>query len=476
MKQLDVAIIGAGTAGLSARSEVAKITDNYLVFDGGTLGTTCARVGCMPSKVFIQVANDFHTLTKFEKRGFRGEKNITIDDGAVMQHVRSLRDRFVRAVVGSFDVWQEKHLVRHHARFVDGQTLEAGGERYQAKKIIIATGGRPSVPKDWESASKWISTSDDVFEWQCLPKSVAIIGLGVIGVELGQALARLGVQVFALSLDKAVGGLSDPVLQEYAVAALAKEFEINTSGVASLTAVSDGEGLLVKAGNGVEYRVERALVAAGRKLNLDGLNLQATGLKVNERGLPKFDEGTHRIEDSDIYIAGDVDGTRPLLHEAADEGWIAGYNAVRASDSCFARRTPLAITFSEPNIALVGESHRSLVSRGADFVTGTVCFEGYGRAIIRLQEVGLVHIYADRKTGKLLGAEMFAPAGEHLAHLVVWAIAAGHSVDESLALPFYHPVFEEGIKTALRECRSQLTLPARPLELFRCQETGATLG
>jgi dihydrolipoamide dehydrogenase len=474
MKQLDVAIIGAGTAGLSARSEVAKLTENYLVFDGGNLGTTCARVGCMPSKVFIQVANDFHTLTKFEKRGFRGQSNVTIDDGAVMQHLRSLRDRFVRAVVGSFDAWQEKHLVRHHARFVDGNTIEAGGERYQAKKIIIATGGRPSMPRDWEALSKWISTSDDVFEWQSLPKSVAVIGLGVIGVELGQALARLGVRVVALSLDKAVGGLTDPVLQEYAVAALAKEFEINVSGVASLSA--DGEGLLVKAGNGSEYRVERALVAAGRKLNLDALNLAATGLNVNERGLPRFDEGTHRIEDSDIYIAGDVDGTRPLLHEAADEGWIAGYNAVRASDSCFARRTPLSITFSEPNIALVGESHRALVARGADFVTGTVCFEGYGRAIIRLQEVGLVHIYADRKTGKLLGAEMFAPAGEHLAHLIVWAIAAGYSVDEALALPFYHPVFEEGIKTALRECRSQLSLPSRPLELFRCQESGATMG
>lgn len=474
MKQLDVAIIGAGTAGLSARSEVAKLTDNYLVFDGGSLGTTCARVGCMPSKVFIQVANDFHTLTKFEKRGFRGENNITIDDAAVMQHVRSLRDRFVRAVVGSFASWQEKHLVRHHARFIDGHTLEAGGEVYRAKKIIIATGGRPSVPKDWESVRKWISTSDDVFEWQNLPRSVAIIGLGVIGVELGQALARLGVKVFALSLDKAVGGLSDPVLQDYAVAALSKEFEINTSGVASMS--SDGQALVVNAGDGAAYHVERALVAAGRKLNLDNLNLHATGLKLNEKGLPEFDEGTHRIEDSDIYIAGDVDGTRPLLHEAADEGWIAGYNAARPSDSCFARRTPLAIIFSEPNIALVGESHRTLVSRGADFVTGTVCFEGYGRAIIRLQEVGLVHIYADRKTGRLLGAEMFAPAGEHLAHLVVWAIAAGHSVDEALARPFYHPVFEEGIKTALRECRSQLSLPARPLELFRCQESGATLG
>jgi dihydrolipoamide dehydrogenase len=467
MKTLDVAIIGSGTAGLSARSQVAKLTNNYLVFDGGPLGTTCARVGCMPSKVLIQVANDFNVRTKFERRGVRGAQDLVLDDAALLEHVRSLRDRFVRAVMGSMKDWQATHLVRHHARLVGPNTIEAGGEHYQAKKIILATGGRPSRPKSWANVASHLSDSDGVFEWTHLPKRLAIIGLGVIGVELGQAFARLGVEVVGLSLDKALGGLTDPVLQEYAVSAFGHEFAIDTSGVRELS-LQGGE-LVITSGQS-RYTVDRALVATGRTINLDGLGLDVLGVPLDTRGLPPIDEGTHRIVGTDVYLAGDANGSRPLLHEAADEGWIAGYNAVRKSDTCFARRTPLSITFCEPNISIVGASWRSLKDSGADFVTGAISFEGYGRAIIRLEEVGLGHIYAERTTGRILGAELFVPAGEHLGHLLAWAIQSSHTVDDALAMPFYHPVFEEGIKTALRDARSQLDLPARPLEVLRCNE------
>ena len=235
MKELDVAILGAGTAGLSARREVAKVTSNYLVFDGGKLGTTCARAGCMPSKVLIQVANDFHVRTKLQRRGISGGDHLAVDGGALMSHVRSLRDRFVRAVVDSMESWQETHLVRHHARLVDPHTIEAGGERYRARRIIIATGSRPTRSRAWQDAAALLSDSDDVFEWPTLPRFVAVIGLGVIGVELGQALARLGTQVIGISLDKAIGGLSDPEIQDYAVRALEKEFPIDTTGVRNLT-------------------------------------------------------------------------------------------------------------------------------------------------------------------------------------------------------------------------------------------------
>lgn len=465
MRELDVAIIGAGTAGLSARSQVAKVTDNYLVFDGGKLGTTCARVGCMPSKVLIQLANDFHVRSKLSRRGISGAEHLRLDGAAALAHVRSLRDRFVRAVNGSMDSWVGTHLVPHHARLLSGNTFEAGGTRYHARRIILATGSRPHRPAAWAHAASLVSDSDDVFEWSTLPRRLAVLGLGVIGVELGQAFARLGVEVVAISLDKAVGGLSDPALQDYATTALAKEFStLDTSGVTSLEVV--GSELVVRSGTG-RYVVDRALVATGRRLNLEGLRLDVLGLPLDARGLPSFDEQTLRITDTDLYIAGDVDGTRSVLHEAADEGWIAGFNAGRGSDTAFQRRVPLSITFSEPNIATVGQTWRSLQQSGVDFVTGSISFEGYGRAIIRLEEVGLGHVYAERSTGRLLGGEFFVPAGEHLAHLLAWAIGAGFTVDQALSMPFYHPVFEEGLKTALRDARDQLSLPARPLELWR---------
>ena len=135
MKEYDVAIIGAGTAGLTARAEVAKKTDDYVVVDGGILGTTCARVGCMPSKALIEVANTFHKQALFQDYGL-GNLNPGIPDyKKVMAHVRSLRDRFAGGVIRGMEKWKE-HFIPKNARFIDSNTLDLGDERIRAKKII----------------------------------------------------------------------------------------------------------------------------------------------------------------------------------------------------------------------------------------------------------------------------------------------------------------------------------------------------
>jgi len=169
-----------------------------------------------------------------------------------------------------------------------------------------------------------------------------------------------------------------------------------------------------------------------------------------------------------IYLAGDVNGRRAILHEAADEGRIAGYNAVRNSQECFAGRVPLAITFCEPNIAVIGQSFGDLKASNETFITGKASFEGQGRSIVKMMETGLLHIYAEPETGKLLGAELFAPDGEHLAHLLAWAIGAGWTAAKTLSMPFYHPVIEEGMRTALRGIQKQVSVGKSPIELFRC--------
>lgn len=133
MRKVEVAIIGAGTAGLAARKQVAKKTDDYIVIDDGPLGTTCARVGCMPSKVLIQTANDFERRHKFNQIGISGHKNLSIDTKKVMSHVRSLRDRFVNGVLSSIEDYEDK-IVRKKATFIDQNTLDLGDEKVWAKK------------------------------------------------------------------------------------------------------------------------------------------------------------------------------------------------------------------------------------------------------------------------------------------------------------------------------------------------------
>ena len=469
MREVDVAIIGAGTAGLSARRSVAKKSDNYVVIDDGPLGTTCARVGCMPSKVLIQVANDYHRRFSLEEEGIHGGEQLTVNHTQVMQHVRKLRDRFVRSVKGSFSEWDSK-LIRKRATFIDTHTLDVGGEEIRARSIVIGAGSKPFVPDAWRPYENYLLDTDRFFELESLPQTVAVIGQGVIGVELGQALSRLGVKVLAISRSRSLGGLSDPTIQDCAADILSKEFEL-VFGAASIVGEKDGQ-LQIEV-DGKIWEVEKAFLTMGRAPNLEGLNLESLNLDLSPNGVPEFNRATMQILGTDIYIAGDVNAEKSLLHEAADEGHIAGYNAVRTSPQGFQRREQLAITFSDPNIAIVGQSFNQLKKQGTDYIVGTVSFEGFGRAIVQLKEKGLLKVYADKIGGKILGAEMIAPSGEHLAHLLSWVISLGLTVDQVLSLPFYHPVIEEGLRTAFRDLAEQLEGRMSPLDIFRCEDAPA---
>ena len=467
MKKVKVAIIGAGTSGLTARREVARTTDDYVIIDDGPLGTTCARVGCMPSKVLIQVANDFYRRKSLDQEGILGGDGLSIDTQLVMKHVRSLRDRFVRAVLSPMEDWQSK-FIAGRAQFVDAHTVEVNGDQIQADKIIVATGSRPIIPDAWQDYRQHLITTDQFFELPELPQSMAVFGLGVIGIELGQALHRLGVQVVGVTRGKRIGGLTDPVLQNYVAEKLTKEMCINFEG-AQISGVSSS-GLLQVLANGETVEVEKALVSIGRRSNVDRVSIEKAGVQINQDGLPSFDENTMALIDAPhIFFPGDTNGDRPILHEAADEGFIAGYNASQQSPECFKRRVALGVTFCDPNIAVVGKNHKELTEDGVDFVTGEVSFEGQGRSIVKLKEQGILHVYADRKTYKVLGAELHAPDGEHLAHLLAWAISTDLTVDEVLKMPFYHPVIEEGLRTAMRDAADKLGLRGGA-ELYRCQD------
>ena len=159
---------------------------------------------------------------------------------------------------------------------------------------------------------------------------------------------------------------------------------------------------------------------------------------------------------SSIFIAGDVNNDLPILHEAADEGKIAGDNAARFPDiKSGLRRSPVTVVFCDPQIAIVGESWSELEGK-ENVVTGKVSFEGQGRSRIILKNKGLMHVYADQNSGLFLGSEFIGPHAEHLAHLMSWAHQQNMTIQQMLEMPFYHPVIEEGLRTALRDAESKL--------------------
>lgn len=465
---VDIAILGAGTAGMSAFNAANKVTDSIVMLEGGAYGTTCARVGCMPSKLLIAAAESAHQMQLAPAFGIQLNNGYKVDGKAVMQRVKLERDRFVSFVLQDIEQIPAQQRIDEQAKFLDANTLEtSSGKKIRARNIIIATGSRPAVPAMFEAAGDRLIINDDVFDWDDLPESVAVFGPGVIGLEISQALSRLGVRLRLFGRGDGVGPLQDPAIKALALATFNKEFPLMAGNqVNSISRTAAGVEITFVNNKGAEVTetFDYLLAATGRKANLDKINIQAAGLKLNERQQPEFNPETSQCVNADgspspIFIAGDVAGFRPLLHEANDEGFIAGSNAARWPDfQPKERRTSLAVVFSEPQIALAGESLAQIKARLGEegVVVGSMDFSKQGRARVMQQNQGMMNVYACKKTGRLLGTEIFGPRAEHLVHLLAWSIQQKLTIKAILALPFYHPVLEEGIRTALRSAAAQL--------------------
>lgn len=460
MREVDVAILGAGSAGLFAMSQVKRETDNYVLINGGELGTTCARVGCMPSKVLIQVAEDFHRKSIFDREGIDGGEKLSVDVPASMEHVQDLRDVFVDKTLGVTDEMDEAHLIDGYAKFIANDIVEVNDEQIKAKSIIIATGSTPIVPTTWKAFSDDIITTDEFFELENLPASMAVIGLGSIGLEIGQSLHRLGVKVAAVDQLTTIAKLEDEKVNATAIATIGREFPLWLGEAAVLEKVA--EGIQITAGEN-KIVVDKVFASLGRKPNLANLNLEATDIKVDENNIPVFDPLTMQLEGLPIFIAGDVNIDRPLLHEAGHEGRVAGYNAVHEKTQSFKRKVSLGITFCDPNIATVGAQLSELNEN--EIAIGEIQFAPVGRALIIGKNRGLLRIYVQKSDGLLLGASMCCLKGENLAHLIAWSIQNNMTVFDMLKMPFYHPVIEEALQAALYSVLSKLDVKQDLVEL-----------
>lgn len=454
----DVAIVGAGSAGLPAYRVVHKAGLKPLLIEGGPHGTMCARVGCMPSKLLIAAADAAEHVRQAPAFGVRTTPP-EVDGVAVMARVRSERDRFVGFVLADVEAMPAQDRLDSTVHFLeDGVLGTADGTTVRADRIILATGTQPSVPDIYRVLGDRAIVNDDVFDWQDLPKSVLVIGAGVVGVELGLALARLGVRVRLLNRSDSFARLDDPVVREAAAGLLGPTLSLVSRAQVTDVRREGQEAIVSWSAGGVAYGPERfdyVLVTAGRHPTLADMHLERTRMPLDEHGMPHFDPATLQVPGYPVFLAGDVTGRHAIQHEASDDGRLAGHNAVAWPQvEALARRAPMAVVFSNPQIMRVGVSYRTLdPDRTA---VGQVDWTRQGRSRVMLRNQGVLRVYAQRGNGRFVGAEMVGPDAEHVAHLLAWALQMGLTVNQMLALPFYHPTIEEGIRTALRGAAKQL--------------------
>ena len=443
----DVAVIGAGTAGLAAERHARRQGATTRLIDPEFAGTTCATVGCMPSKLLIAAADAAHGASDADRFGIHAR--VEVRGAEVLGRVRRMRDDFARGVRRSIADLPDGTCLRARARFdAPGVLALDTGDTVEARAIVIATGAAPDLPGPYRAVSDRVLTNRTIFELDDLPASLGVIGAGPLGLELAQAMHRLGVQVELFDSGDTLAGLP-PETSRALYAILSDGFPIHLDCKPKPAPHPDGVELTW---NGHTARFERVLVAAGRPPSLNALELENTDLDLDDHGTPIFDPDTLQCGAAPVFIAGDANHDRPLLHEASDEGTVAGCNAATWPDvSASPRKTPLAIAFTRPEAATIG----TIPDPDDDtHVTGTADYGDQGRAKVMGQAHGLLRLHARATDGRLTGASLCAPGGEHLAHLLAWTIQQGLTASDVLDLPFYHPTLAEGLQTALRDiCR-----------------------
>lgn len=478
MKQIqaDVVVIGGGTAGMGAFRNARLHTDNVYLIESHVFGTTCARVGCMPSKLLIAAAEARHHALHTDPFGIHLDKNsIVVNGEEVMNRVKSERDRFVGFVVEDVEAWPADKRIIGEAKFIDEHTIQIDDHtQIQADRIVIATGSRPVILPQWQALGDKVIINDDVFSWNTLPQSVAVFGPGVIGLELGQALSRLGVEVKIFGVGGMLGGISDPVVLAEAKAVFSEELDLHLDAQTEVKLNADGKVEVQWTENGESgvYTADYLLAAVGRRPNVDRLGLENLTIQLDARGVPVAHPFTMQTSIPHIFIAGDASNQLPLLHEASDQGKIAGENAgTYPVIHKGLRRSPIGVVFTNPQIASIGLRYAQVVQRykNMDCVAiGEVSFRNQGRSRVMLVNKGHMRVYAEQGTGLFIGAEIVGPAAEHLAHLLAWAHQQKMTIPQMLDMPFYHPVIEEGLRTALRDVNAKLKLGEVHSECLEC--------
>lgn len=430
MKHYKVVIIGAGTAGLKARQQVAKKTDNYLVIDSGPLGTMCARVGCMPSKVLVSVAKKVHDFNDLYRKNFIQSSEVSVHQQNIMQHVRKERDYFVSGVVKSMDQWKDHFLEARVVKIYKKNLELSSGEKISFDKLILCVGSRPIVPDSFKAMNekgKFV-TSDEIFELKELPKTIGCIGLGPVGLEIAQALSRLGVKVTGFNRSSQLGGLSDPQLVESSFEYFSKEFELFTGEVELKKA--DQEGVALEVDSEIK-NFDLVFLAAGRKSNLDRI---------------EFCDCDPKKENS-IFIAGDANSSSDnILHVAAWEGQQIG----KTFDKNFDSLLPMRVTFCDPEIAIVGQSYSELKKSNLDVLRAYASFEKQGASRIMSRNIGGIGIYVKKEAPHiLLGAEVFGPDAHYFAHLLHREIELGSNAQDLISRTYYHPTTYEILRTCI---------------------------
>ncbi|MDG1282225.1 MAG: dihydrolipoyl dehydrogenase [Pseudorhodobacter sp.] len=454
MASFDVIIIGGGPGGYVCAIRCAQLGLKTAVVEGReALGGTCLNVGCIPSKALLHATHALHEAEhNFAKMGLKG-KSPSVDWPQMLAYKDEVIEGNTKGIEFLFKKNKITWLKGWGSIPAPGQ-VKVGDEVHEAKNIVIATGSEPSSLPGAEIDEKTVVTSTGALALSKIPKSLVVIGAGVIGLEMGSVYARLGAEVTVVEyLDAITPGMD---------AEVAKTFQriLSKQGLKFVLGAAV-QGVTTKGGKAkVTYKLRKndseavldadcVLVATGRKPFTEGLGLEALGVEMEKRGQVK----THHFATTvkGLYAIGDAIVGPMLAHKAEDEGMALAEILAGKSGHVNYDVIP-GVVYTTPEVASVGKTEEQLKEAGRAYKVGKFSFMGNGRAKAVFQSEGFVKILADKDTDRILGAHIIGPMAGDLIHEVCVAMEFGAAAQDLALTCHAHPTYSEAVREAALAC------------------------
>ena len=451
----DIAVLGAGSAGYWAAKTAGQLGARAALLDPGPLGGLCILRGCMPTKALLRSTEVLHLAQHASEVGVLVSE-VGYDFERMMARKAHWVNDFASYRRDGILAQQGFEFINQPGRFLDAHTLEAGDRTITADKFLIATGSVPWAPKVPGLAEVGYITSDEALELAAPPRSLLVLGGGVIALEMGQFFHRLGVETtFVIRGERFLSSedadVARSIQQCFAdegmrVVSQAQMHRVERRG-AKKVLIADCQGTRV------ELEADEIMVCMGRIPNVMRLGLEAAGVKYETHVVP-LDEHL-RTNQPHIYAAGDASGRHFIVHVAIQEGIHAVTHALGRTQAPVDYRLMAWAIFCDPNVARVGLSERDCVHKGIPHVVGTYPFDDQGKAQVANLTKGFVKVIAHTHTGEILGAQVVGAEGADLIHEMIVAMHFRATCRQFLEIPHLHPTLSEIWLDPVEECEDK---------------------